>query len=105
MHPPVLECVGLVKQDWCQVQAIQGSVIRRADASQSQTGGEQVHHIGQLEAHLQKAKESTKHNRRVRFEKTKELSMNKTQIDPPTQFNDSAKMYLSCSNLTSTNCS
>lgn len=49
-HSPVQG--GVIQQDGCQVQSVNGSVIRRAHASQSQTGCEQVHHICQLEAHL-----------------------------------------------------
>lgn len=41
-----------MEQDWRQVHSVNGSVIRRAHVRQSQTGGEQVHHICQLEAHL-----------------------------------------------------
>lgn len=53
----------MIEQDWRQVQPIKRSVIRGADASQSQAGGEQVHHVRQLETHLQAKKND--HGRQV----------------------------------------
>lgn len=53
MCSPVLEGVGAIEQDRCQVQSIQSSVIWSTDSSQSQTGGKQVHDAAKRKAYLQ----------------------------------------------------
>lgn len=58
------KCVGAVEEDWCQVHSIQGSVTRRADASQGQTGGEQVHDTGKLVTHLHMGEGRKEYNQR-----------------------------------------